>query len=404
MDFALTPEHQRIQRLCRALATDFATRAATHDRAASAPVENYEALRHAGLFGLTVPTDLGGWGAGLLGYTIATEELAQGCAATAMSFNMHCVAVHSLTTAASLARAARQRVANLVMHEHKLIAALLSEPGTTHLLYPTRACRTQARRVPGGYTLTGTKAFATMVEAADYAAIYAHPEEVADPAAAVPALIPVPAPGMRIEQVWDTLGMRATRSDTVILEHCFVPEEMVFTDLLIPNVGDFLAANESSINLPYTAVYLGVGCAVLRAIAENVRQRHPSGYTQSLAYHPDIRRRIAKMSAELEAGRWLLRYAAWVADHEGQTPAAQAAYFQAKYIVGEAVAAATRSALEMGGAHALFTGSPLERLFRDGATATMMQPSSDVCLAELSIYQLDLDRAALPPPLARGEA
>jgi hypothetical protein len=63
MDFAFTPEHQQIQRLCRALATDFATRAATHDRAASAPVENYDALRHAGL----------------LGYAIAAEELAQGC-------------------------------------------------------------------------------------------------------------------------------------------------------------------------------------------------------------------------------------------------------------------------------------------------------------------------------------
>jgi len=107
------------------------------------------------------------------------------------------------------------------------------------------------------------------------------------------------------------------------------------------------------------------------------------------------------MSAELEAARWLLRYAAWVADQAGQTPAAQAAYFKAKYMVGEAVAAATRSALEMGGAHAIFKGSPIERLFRDGATATIMQPSSDVCLAELSIYQLRLDRGAIQPPLAR---
>ncbi len=82
MDFAFTPEHQRIQHLCRALATDFATRAATHDRAASAPVENYDALRHAGLFGLMVPTDLGGWGAGLLGYTISAEELARAALGT----------------------------------------------------------------------------------------------------------------------------------------------------------------------------------------------------------------------------------------------------------------------------------------------------------------------------------
>ena len=401
MDFSLTADHQQIQSICRELATDFATRAAIHDRDASAPVENYEALRNAGLFGLTVPKELGGWGSGLLGYAIAAEELAQGCAATAMSFNMHCVVVQTLTTAAPLSLAARQRVANLVIKEKKLIAALRSEPGTTNLLYSTRACSTQARRVSGGYTVTGKKAFATMVEAADYAAIFVHPEDVANPESAVTALVPINAPGMRIEQVWDTLGMRATRSDNVILENCFVPGNMVFDDLLIPSVGDFLATSESAINLPYTAVYLGVGFAVLRAVEENVRQRRPKGYAQPLAYHSDIRRRVAKMSAELEAARWLLRYAAWVADTEGQTPAAQAAYFKAKYMVGEAVAAATRSALEMGGAHAIFKGAPIERLFRDGATATIMQPSSDVCLAELSIYQLHLDRVAIQPPLTR---
>jgi alkylation response protein AidB-like acyl-CoA dehydrogenase len=401
MNFSLTVDHQRIQGLCRELATDFATRAATHDREASAPVENYEALRAAGLFGLTVPKALGGWGSGLLGYAVAAEELAQGCAATAMSFNMHCGVVQTLTTAEALSLATRQRVADLVIQEKKLIAALLSEPGTTNLLYSTRACSTQARRVSGGYTLVGKKAFATMVEAADYAAIFAHPEDEANPESAIPALVPINAPGMHIERVWDTLGMRATRSDNVILDHCFVPAEMVFDDLRIPSAGDFLAANESAINLPYTAVYLGIGCAVLRAVEENVRQRRPTGYAQPLAYHADIRRRVAKMSAELEAARWLLRYAAWVADTEGQTPAAQAAYFKAKYIVGEAVAAATRSALEMGGAHALIKGAPIERLFRDGATATMMQPSSDVCLAELSIYQLQLERGAIQPPLAR---
>jgi alkylation response protein AidB-like acyl-CoA dehydrogenase len=83
MDFSLAPEHLRMQRICGELAADFATRAATHDRDASAPAENYEALRRAGLFGLTVPQEFGGWGSGLLGYAIAAEELAQGCALAA---------------------------------------------------------------------------------------------------------------------------------------------------------------------------------------------------------------------------------------------------------------------------------------------------------------------------------
>jgi len=401
MDFSLTDDQRHIQAVCRELAADFATRAALHDREASAPVENYAALRKAGLFGLTIPKELGGWGAGFLGYAIAAEELAQGCASTALSFNMHCVVAQTLTTAPVLSSASRQRVADLIVNERKLIAALLSEPGTTNLLYSTRACSTEARRVPDGYVLTGKKAFASMVEASDYAAIFVHPEHAPSPESVVVALVPVNAPGLRVEQVWDTLGMRATRSDNVILDNCFVPAAMVFDDLVIPSIGNFLATNESAINLPYTAVYLGVGFAVLRAITDSVRRRQPKGYAQPVAYHPDIRRRVAKMSAELEAARWLLRYAAWRADKEGQTPDVEAAYFKAKYVLGEAVAAASRSALEMGGAHAVFRGSPIERLFRDAATATIMQPSSDVCLSELSMYQLQLDRTAIQPPLIR---
>jgi alkylation response protein AidB-like acyl-CoA dehydrogenase len=401
MDFSLTADHLHIQAVCRELATDFATHAAVHDRDASAPVENYNALRKAGLLGLTIPKELGGWGSGLLGYAVAAEELAQGCSSTAMSFNMHCVAVNALTTAPVLSLATRQRVADLIIKEHKLVAALLSEPTTTNLLYSTRACGTQARRVPGGYVLNGKKAFASMVESSDCAAIFVHPEHVTNPESVVVALVPITADGFHIEHVWDTLGMRATCSDNVILDNCFVPSEMVFDDLLVPSIGEFLAANESAINLPYTAVYLGVGFAVLRTITEYVQQRQPKGYAQPVAYHPDVRRRMAKMSAELEAARWLLRYAAWVGDTEGQTASAQASYLKAKYVVGEAVAAASRSALEIGGAHALFRGSPIERLFRDGATATIMQPSSDVCLSEVSIYQLGLDRAAIQPPLGR---
>src|SRR5262249_47369883 len=155
----------------------------------------------------------------------------------------------------------KQRVADLAIKEGKLIAALLSEPGTTNLLYSTRACSTQARRVSGGYVLTGKKAFASMVEASDCAAVFAHPEGLASPVSGGVPLGPVAAPGLPIEYVWDTLGMRAPRSENVFLDTCFVPADLVFDDPPVPSIPEFVAANESAINLPYTAVYLGVGFA-----------------------------------------------------------------------------------------------------------------------------------------------
>lgn len=398
MDFALTEDHVRIQTLCRALAADFAARAAEHDRDASSPVENYAALRAAGLFGLTIPKQFGGWGAGLLGYTIAAEEIAQGCASTALAFNMHAAMVATLTITAPLPDVTKQRVADLVIKQGKLICALLSEPGSTGLLPTSYACATQARRVAGGYVLSGKKAFCTMVAASDYICLYAHPEEDANPEAGVAVLLPANTPGLHIEQVWDTLGVRATRSDNLMLENCFVPEEAVLGEP-VPSIGEWLANNEPVFNIPYTAVYLGVGFAALHAVINNVKERHPKGYRQSLAYHPDIRRRVAVMSAQLEAARWLLRYAAWLFDTQGHNPEVLATYLKAKYMVGEAVTAATRSALEMGGAHALFKPSTIERLFRDGATASIQHPPSDYCLAALSIHALQLDPKEVQPPL-----
>ena len=399
MDFALSAEQIALQVRCRELVSEFAEGAERHDRDASAPDENYRTLREAGLYAMLVPKELGGMGAGLLGHTLAMEELAQGCASTAMSFNMHCVAAYTLTATDAFGVAVRERVAHMLVDDRKLMANLISEAGTTNLLYSTRASSTQARRVDGGYVLNGKKAFASMMSSADVALICVHPEHVDNPESVIMVIVPTDSQGLTIDPVWDTLGMRATRSDNVVLENCFVPDELAFDDLVVPSIGEFLAAHESMINLPYTAVYLGLGLATLQAIKTVVTARRPKGYEQPLSYHPDIRRRIGTMSAQLESARWLLRYAAWLGDHEGQTAAAQTALFRAKYIVGEAVAAATRSALEMGGAHGLFKGTPIERLFRDGATATIMQPSTDVCLGQISLDELDLDVEQVQSPL-----
>ena len=73
------------------LATDFATRAAAHDRDGSFPFENFERLRAAGLLSLTIPTELGGLGLGLGPTCRAIAQIAAGDASTALVLAMHCI-------------------------------------------------------------------------------------------------------------------------------------------------------------------------------------------------------------------------------------------------------------------------------------------------------------------------
>jgi alkylation response protein AidB-like acyl-CoA dehydrogenase len=396
MDFHITAAHRELQRRARDLAQDFATRAAAHDRDATDPVENYAALRDAGFHALNVPTRLGGAGVGLLGWSLAAEELGQGCASTALSFNMHLSVVGPMLESSLVPLATKERLAKIVVQDGKLIGGNFSEP-TTSGLVGTPIPLTRARRVESGYRITGRKAFASMIAVADYVMVMAYPDEATTPTAAMVLLVPPDAPGRRVDKVWDTLGMRATRSDSMILEDCWVPDEA-----LLIRSDDILPFRRDGANWfwgSYTPVYLGIGVAAYHAIVEVVKGRTPPGFSQSLAYHPDVRRHVAEMSVDLDAARLMTLHAAWLSDTEGPTPATLAALYRAKYFVGEAVTRVTRTAMTLGGAHALFKTSPLERFFRDGAVAPVQFPPRDFCLTSLGLLELGLDPRDVLPPL-----
>lgn len=397
MDFQPTPEHRKLQETARRLGQDFATRAAQHDREISAPTENYEALKKEGFYGLTVPKEMGGLGAGYSGYVLVAEEISQGCPSTGLTFNMHAMILPLMMGHPQLSPEKCQQLVDIAVCQQKLIAASLSEPGTSSMIATlTFLPSAQSSRVPGGYKLRGRKCFLSMIESSDYAMVFAHPEENPNPLAANAFLVPVGSEGMHIENVWNTLGMRGTRSNDVVLDDCFVPDENV-----ICPIDNYLNFMERAIQwgCAYTAVYLGIAASAYRTACETLRDRVPRGFSQPMSYHPDVRRRVAEMSVDLEAARLLLHKAAWMADTEGMTPATFAALLRAKYFVGETAARVTRSALNACGAHALFKSSPLEQLFRDGASGSIQTPSSDLCLFGVGMIELGIDPAEMLPPL-----
>jgi alkylation response protein AidB-like acyl-CoA dehydrogenase len=396
VDFQLTQYQQRLQQRCLELASDFATRSSDHDRDASHPIENYDRLRSEGFLELTVAKQWGGSGASFLDHTIAYEALGQGCPSTALAFNMHASVVMPVLQTAEVTNETKARLADLVVRQRKLIGGNFSEPGTTSLL-GERPLSARVRAVDGGYSITGRKMFASMLEAADYVMVMAYPDTASSPFAGMLLLVPGGVEGRRVNANWDVLGMRATRSDSLILEDCRVPESAMLyaSDDTRQFRHDYLNWFWGS----YTAVYLGVAVAAYNELRKVMHARQPQGYAQPLAYHPDVRRHVATMSADLEAARLITYHSAWLSDTQGPCAETTAALYRAKYMVGEAVSRITRAALTLGGAHGIFKGSRLEQLFRDGALAPIQPPSADFCLWNMGVHELELDPAELLPPL-----
>jgi alkylation response protein AidB-like acyl-CoA dehydrogenase len=396
VDFQLTVEQRRLQHKCRELAADFATRSAAHDRDASHPVENYNRLRAEGFLGLTVDREWGGLGASFLDHTIAYEALGQGCPSTALAFNMHASVVMPLLQSHQVSADTKRRIADLVVQERKLIGGNFSEPVTTSLV-GARPLKARARRADGGYRVTGRKMFASMLEAADYVLVMAYPDEATTPSAGIILMLPRTADGRSVDANWDVLGMRATRSDSLVLDECWLPESaaVFHSEDMRPFRHAFLNWFWGS----YTPVYLGVAQAAFDELRRVVHGRQPEGYAQPLAYHPDVRRRVAEISADLEAARLITYRAAWLSDKEGPTAETTAALYRAKYTVGEAVSRITRTALTLGGAHGIFKTSRLEQLFRDGALGPLHPPPADFCLYNMGLYELGIDPDDVLPPL-----
>ncbi len=398
MDFGLSREQKHLQHRCLELAAEFAQHSADHDRDASHPRANYERLRNEGFLALTVSRDYGGQGRGFLDHTIAYEALGQGCPATALAFNMHASVMMPLLESNEVSLDNKSRIAAMVVRENVMIGGNFSEPGHTSLL-GERPLSVRARRVGAGYGITGRKMFASMLGVADYVLVLAYPEDATEKFAGILLMIPPDAPGRHVIADWDTLGMRATRSDSLVLEDCRVPDSaMVYRS---NDIRPFRLAFFNWFWGSYTAVYLGVAVAAYDELRRVVHDRRPFGYAQSLAYHPDVRRHVAELSVDLEAARLITYRSAWLYDTEGPTAETTAALFRAKYAVGQAVSRITRVGLTLGGAHGIFKGTRMEQLFRDGALAEIQPPPSDFCLWNIGLHELGLNPDDVLPPMKR---
>lgn len=396
LNFDLPEDLKRLQHKCLDLAADFATRSSEHDREASEPTENYDRLRQEGFLEMSVPKELGGTGHGFLAHTIAYEALGQGCPSTALSFNMHASVVNPLLYSTVVTPEAKRHVADLVVGKKRLIAGNYSEATSTALL-GERWLDTVVRKVGGGWRITGRKMFASMIHAADYCLVLARPETATQPTAGAFVLIPQRAEGRSIIRNWDVLGMRATRSDSLVLDDCLLDESAVAYQS-----DDIRQFRQETFNWAwgsYTAVYLGVAVAAYDELRRVMKTRKPPGYAQPLAYHSDVRRQVGELSAVLESARMIVYRSAWLSDARGPTPETTAALYRAKYAVGQASGQITRTALTLAGAHGVFKGNRLEQLFRDGALAALHAPPTDFCLWNMGIHELGLDPAEIPPPL-----
>ena len=367
------------------LAPRFAARAEAYDRDGAFPVDDFADLRQAGLFGLMVPERLGGAGAGFARYADVAYELARGNGATALIFNMHASVTGALSGVTDeLADALGLPPEALEARDAYLKAAAngswyavaMSERGAGSRL---SQMSTSYDVVDGGYHIRGAKTFCSGAGHADAYLVAAR--SAADPSKVSQFLVPA-GPGLRVEQTWDALGMRATGSHDVDV------------DVTVP-AGALLGGVEGLALVvaqlaphwmvaSYAAVYVGVARATVDAAVEHVNAR-------KLGHLPAVRARIGRADAAVEAARLAVREAARRVDEAPGDTETNRWVWRAKLLAGTTAAEVAASMLEAAGTSAMRRGHPLERLYRDARAGSLQPATSDVCADWLGVEAIGGD-------------
>ncbi|HEU4668997.1 MAG TPA: acyl-CoA dehydrogenase family protein [Arthrobacter sp.] len=352
-------------------------RAAGYDRDNTFFQEDLQDLVAAGYLKLFVPTSDGGAGLGLEAAAQSQRRLATAAPATALAVNMHLV----WTGVAHVLNARGDDSLDFVLKEAangEVFAFGNSEAGNDSVLFDSR---TTATPVPGGgYSFTGTKIFTSLSPAWTRLGIFGKdPDSRGGEGELVHGFITRETPGYRIVDDWDTLGMRASQSNTTILDGATVPPERIFRKIPVgPSRDPLIFAIFACFETLLAAVYTGLGERALAVGVETVKRRTSlKNNGRSYAQDPDIRWKVAEAAMAMD--NLYPQLAAVAADVDAVVDHGPLWFPKLVGLKVNATETARRVvdlAIRVSGGSSYFRGSELERLYRD-VLAGMFHPSDD---------------------------
>lgn len=332
-----------------ALLPELAENAHRHDQAATFVSEGYDLLRRHRFMSMAVPAEMGGGGASFAELCAVVAVLARGCPSTSLAYSMH-----SHLVAAQVWR-----------HNRDMPAPLLAKVAADEtVLVSTGAADWMESngttvRVEGGYRVSARKAPASGCVSGDVVVTSFRWDDAPDGPQVLHAGLPFATEGVRIESTWDTLGMRGTGSDTIVLDDVFVPEAAI--SLARPaDVWHPVWATVLGVALPLImSTYVGVAEAAALQALELAAGAADRPETATLAGRVANRLTVARDSVRaMIDGADGLRF--------DNTLAGAAAALSRKSNATEACLDTLRLAMELGGGSAFSRSYDLERLFRDG--------------------------------------
>jgi len=324
-----------------------------------------EQMKQLGLFGITIPEELGGLGLDLLTYIGVVEELSYGWMSLSGVVNTHTIAA-SLVVKHGTDEQQRRWLPRMASGELRGCLSLSEADAGSD----TRNISCRATRDGDEYSITGTKMWVTNGARAGIVALAARTEE------GISCFIVEKEPGERsggitVSRNIGKLGYKGIETVEMVYD-----EHRVDVGALLGEAGRGLsyilgALEVGRINIAARAV--GVARAAFDAALAYARERHTFG--KPIAEHQAIQMKLADMATKLEAARLLTRSAA---ERRESGERADVEAGMAKLFASEAAFEIATDALRIHGGVGYTTELSVERLYRDAPLMIIGEGTNEI--------------------------
>ena len=367
LSFAFSTEHEAVRDTVRRLCQDeLSSLVFDAEEQEAFPKHVFQRWGDLGLLGVRYPEADGGSGLDKVSDCIVREELSylsQGFAST-WSAHTH-LGIWPIWKAGTPAQKARFLAPALA--GRKVAGFGLSEPdGGSNV----RAMKTRAERVEGGWRLHGSKLYITNAPFADFLLVAARTSPELRPESISLFIVELPNPGFDISKLKKE-GIRASETALIHIDDAFVPDDCLLGETAgtYPLILESLSENRVGV----AANALGMARAAFDAATAYANDRLVAG--KRIGQYQAIGHKLAEMSAQIEAARWLVYYGAWRVD-QGTLDAATAA--RVKLVASETAVSVSEQAIRIFGGAGIMREYPVGRIHRDALVYIIGEGTSEI--------------------------
>jgi alkylation response protein AidB-like acyl-CoA dehydrogenase len=368
MDFALTPEQERIRTLTRQFAEDeVRPSVAERDRGAIWPTELLPRMGELGFMGIATGKQYGGQGLDYVSYAVMIEELSRVDAAlgviASVTNSLVCYGLEKYGTEEQK----RHFLVPLARGEH-LGSFSLSEPGAGS---DAAAQKTTAVREGDYYLINGTKNWVTSGSRANTILLMAMTDPERGNRGITCFIVDTTQPGARVNKIEDKLGLRSVHAAQMVVENYRVHKDRVLGE---EGMGFRIALtllNAGRIGIAAQAV--GIAQGAYELARDYAKQREQFG--QPIAQFQAVGFTLADMATRTKAARLLTWEAAARKDRGDDYVQASS---MAKLFASETAMWVATKAVQIYGSNGYSHDFPVERYFRDAKVTEIYEGTSEI--------------------------